>query len=113
MSELSKLTHPERVFLAGAIKATILGDGAIEESELEDFEAIYRNLDFTDYEDDLAEFERTVPDEAAFFQAARKIESPTARDLILKTVYDLMLQNGEPADAVEGIFMRLNAIWTK
>ncbi len=38
MSELSKLTHPERVFLAGAIRTTILGDGAIEESELEDFE---------------------------------------------------------------------------
>ncbi len=111
MSELSKLTHPERVFLAGAIKTTILGDGALADVELEDFEAIYRKLDFEDYEADLAEFERTVPDEAAFFEGAKKITSPEARDLILRTVYDLMLHNGEPTDSAEGIFMRLNAIW--
>jgi hypothetical protein len=113
MSELSKLSHPERVFLAGAIRTTILGDGVIEESELEDFEAIYRSLSFDDYEEDLAEFERTTPDEASFYEAARRIVSPAARDLILKTVYDLMLQNGAPADSQEGIFMRLNAIWQK
>jgi hypothetical protein len=113
MSELSKLAHPERVFLAGAIKTTILEDGSIEESELEDFESIYRNLDFTDYAEDLAEFERTVPDEAAFFAAATNISNPAAQDLILKTVYDLMLQNGAAADSQEGLFMRLNAIWKK
>ncbi len=111
MSELSKLTHPERVFLAGAIKTTMLGDGGIEESELEDFEAIYRKLEFSDYEADLEEFERTVPDEEAFYEAAKKISSPAAQDLVLKTVYDLMLQNGEPTDSTEGVFMRLNGIW--
>jgi hypothetical protein len=111
MSDLSKLTHPERVFLAGAIKTTILGDGAMAEEELEDFEAIYRKLEFSDYEADLAEFERTVPDEAAFFEEAKKITNPAARDLILRTVYDLILHNGEPTDSTEGIFMKLNAIW--
>jgi hypothetical protein len=111
MSELSKLNHAERVFLAGAIRTTIVGDGSIAESELDDFDAIYKNLDFTDYEQDLAEFERTVPDEAAFYEAAGRITSPAARDLILKVVYDLMLQNGAAVDETEGIFMRLNGMW--
>jgi hypothetical protein len=113
MSALEKLSHTERVFLAGCIKTTMLADGVIAESELDDLDVIYRNLDFNDYEEDLEEFEKSVKDEDAFFEMARGISNPEVQDFILRIVYDISLQNGAPGDSQESIFVKLDSLWKK
>jgi hypothetical protein len=113
MPELAYLSHEERVFLAGCIRAVILAAGSFQESELKDLDKIYQKLDFLDYEKCLDEFEEKYPDESSFQSAAQGITRPAAQDLILTTVYDLTIQNGAPEDAQEGIFMRLTKLWEK
>jgi hypothetical protein len=105
------LTHEEKVLLAGAIRATIVGDGTIEGAELDDLDRIYQRLNFQDYEQCLEEYERQVPDAEAFDRAARAITNPEARDVILQVVYDLSLHSGTAEGPQERVFDRLNAIW--
>jgi len=107
------LTHDEKVLLAGAIKTTIVGDGAIEGPELDDLDQISRRLSFHDYEQCLEEFEQRVPDEDAFYEAARAITNPQAQDVILHVVYDLSLHSGAAEGPQERVFDRLNAIWRR
>ena len=113
MPEMSRLSHEEKVFFAGCIRAVMLADGSIQEAELKDLDKIYRKLDFHDYEECLDEFEDKAPDEDAFLSEAKKIANPAAQDLILNTVYELTVQNGAPQDAQEGIFMKLTRLWEK
>lgn len=113
MPDLSRLSHAEKVFFAGCIRAVMLADGSIQESELKDLDKIYRKLDFHDYEECLDEFEERAPDEDSFLKEAGEITNPEAQDLILKTVYELTVQNGAPEDAHEGIFMKLTRLWEK
>ncbi len=111
MEALHSLTHPEKVFLAGAIRATIVGDGSIEGAELDDLDQIYKRLEFHDYEQCLDEFEQEVPDEEAFYEAARAVTRPEAQDVILDVVYDLSVHSGAPEGPQERVFDRLNRIW--
>ncbi len=111
MADLAQLSHFEKVFFAGCIRALILADGSIQEAELKDLDKIYRKLDFHDYEECLDEYEEKYPDEESFMKAASQITSSAAQDLILKTVYDLTIQNGAPEDSQEGIFLKLSKLW--
>jgi len=113
MAELAHLSHAEKVFLAGCIRAVMLADGSIQEAELKDLDRIYRKLEFHDYEQCLDEFEEKAPDEDGFMKEAAGITDPAAQDLILKTIYELTVQNGAPEDAQEGIFMKLTRLWEK
>ena len=113
MSELGRLSHNEKVLLAGCIRAVMLAGGSIQDAELRDLDKIYRSLDFHDYEECLDEFEEKYPDQDSFLKAAEQVVNPEAQDLILKTVYDLSIQNGAPEDAQEGIFMTLSRMWEK
>jgi hypothetical protein len=113
MLALAHLSHSERVFFAGCIRAVILADGSIQEAELKDLDKIYRRLDFHDYEKCLDEYEEKLPDEESFMKAAAQITNPAAQDLILKTIYDLTIQNGAPEDSQEGIFLKLSKLWQK
>ena len=111
MSELSHLSRAERVFFSGCIRAVMLADGNIQEAEVKDLDRIYKRLGFHDYEECLDEFEEKAPDEAAFMNEAAAIRNPAAQDLILKTVYELTVQNGAPEDAEQAIFMKLSKLW--
>jgi len=113
MPELSQLSHAEKVFFAGSIRAVMLADGSIQDAELKDLDRIYRNLDFHDYEQCLDEFEENAPDEDSFMKEAARITNPATQDLILKTIYELTVQNGAPEDSQEGIFMKLTRLWEK
>jgi hypothetical protein len=113
MSELDRLSHHERVLLAGCIRAAMIADGAIQEAELSDLDKIYKSLDFHDYEQCLDEYEEKYPDQDSFLKAAAEVTNPAAQDLILKTVYDLVMQSGAPDDAQEGVFMTLSRLWEK
>jgi hypothetical protein len=113
MPELSHLSHDERVFLAGCIRTIMLADGGIEDAELKDLDRIRGRLGFDDYEECLDEFEAMAPDEGSFLKRAAAIRSLEAQDLILKTVYELTVQNGAPTDDQESIFLKLSRIWKK
>ncbi len=113
MPDLSRLSHAEKVFFAGCIRAAILADGSIQEAELRDLDKIYRKLDFHDYEECLDEFEEKAPDEDSFPKEAERIRNLETQDLILKTVYELTVQNGAPEDAQEGIFQKLSRLWER
>jgi len=111
MTELARMSHEEKVFFAGCIRAVMLADGSIQEAEVKDLDKIYRRLEFHDYEECLDEFEKKAPDEDAFMKEAAKITNPAAQNLILRTLYELNVQNGVPEDAQEGIFMKLSRLW--
>lgn len=113
MTELSQLDRAERVFFAGCIRAVMLADGSIQEAEVKDLDRIYKRLGFHDYEECLAEFEEKASDEAGFMKEAAAVRNPAAQSLILKTIYELTVQNGAPADAEEAIFMRLSRLWER
>ncbi len=113
MSDLEKLNHEERVFLAGCIRAIILADGTFRASELDDLDSIYRRLGFDDYEACLEEFESRIKDEDGFWQEARRTDRTAARDVILQVAYELTLQNGVPDPSQENIEQKLRALWKK
>ncbi len=113
MPELSRLSHEEKVFFAGCIRAVLLADGSIQEAEVKDLDRIYRRLNFHDYEQCLGEFEEKATDEDAFMREAKAITNPAAQDLILKTIYELTVQNGVPEDNEEAIFMKLSRLWER
>ena len=113
MSELDRLSHSEKVLLAGSIRAVTIAGGISEEAELSDLDRITKSLHFQDFEECLDEFEQKYPDEDSFLKAAALVTNAGAQDLILKTVYDLSIQNGAPDEAQEGIFMTLSRLWEK
>ena len=113
MSELDRLSHSEKVLLAGSIRAVIVAGGISEEAELSDLDRITSSLDFRDYEQCLDEFEEKYPDEESFLEAASQVTNPAAQELILKAVYDMSIQNGAPDEEQEGIFTTLSKLWEK
>jgi hypothetical protein len=113
MTELSQMDRAERVFLAGCIRAVMLADGNIQEAELDDLDKIYKRLGFHDYEECLDEFEKKAPDETGFMAEAAAVRNPAAQDLILKTIYELTVQNGPPEHAEQAIFMKLSRLWER
>ena len=111
MIDVRKLKKEERVFLAGCIRAIAMADGSIEEEELQDIDSILKRLKFRDYEECLVEFEENVKDEESFYEYAKKIKDKEARDLILKTVYELSLHDGVASESEFSIFDKLNKLW--
>ena len=72
MSEVDKLNHNERVFLAGCIKTIIMADGDITGIELKDIDNLYKEDNFTDFRECLEEFESIV-DTKEDLELVRKI----------------------------------------
>ena len=111
MPDVRKLSKDERVFLAGCIRAVTMANGSIDEEELEDIDSILKKLKFWDYEECMVEFEENIKDEESFYQYAQRITSKEAQDIILRTIYELTLQDGIPSGSEESIFEKLNKIW--
>ncbi len=113
MIGVEHLSHKEKVFLAGCIRAVILSDGAFEDAELKDLDRLEGVLRFDDFEECLDEFEQNIPDQDGFMKEAAAIQNPETQDLILKTVYELSVQNGASEAALEGVFTKLRKLWEK
>jgi hypothetical protein len=112
MSDLEKLSHDEKVFLAGCVKSLILSDGSISETELSDLDELAEIEGFYDFDECLAEFEEEVKNNDDFFNRAKEITSRATRELILKYLDEISLQNGFPARE-ERIFLdELVKIWS-
>ena len=112
MIDISFMCHEERVFLAGCIETIIVADSNIEENELENLDRAVKELNFEDFDDCLSEFESQIKDSETFFEKAETITKPEVKDAILKIIYDFLRSNGIPEKSEEGLFERLNKMWT-
>ena len=102
MSEIEKLSLDERIFLAGCVKTMILADGNVTESELSDIDDITKHLE---------EFEKQVTSSEDFWELAREITSPKSRDIILKYLDEVSIQDGFPDVAEKKFFNQLVECW--
>ena len=113
MSKLAQMNHEEKILLAGCMRAAIVADGTFDEAEMQDLEKISRELEFSDFEECLEEFEaKNVEDEYLLTSAAR-VKNPAVQDVILRVVYDLSLQNGAQDDPQAELFQKLNQLWER
>jgi hypothetical protein len=111
MKEISALTTHEKVFLAGCIKNMILADGVFDDSELNELDVLLDELDFTDYEECLMEFENGVNDSDSFWEMAETIEDQETHEMILEVLYDLSIQKGLEESTEKNLLSGLKEIW--
>lgn len=112
MTDISFMSHDERVFLAGCIETIIVADSNIEENELENLDKTLKELNFEDFDDCLSEFESQIKDSETFFEKAETITKPEVKDIILKIIYEFLRANGIPEKSEESLFKRLSKLWT-
>lgn len=112
MTDISFMSHEERVFLAGCIETVIVADSNIEENELENLDKTLKELNFEDFDDCLSEFESQIKDSETFFEKAETITKPEIRDAILEILYEFVRSNGIPEKSEGSFFERLKDLWT-
>lgn len=111
MKEVSSFEGLERIFFAGCIKNLIMADRNFNESELNELEKLLEDLDFSDYEEALEEFESTVHDTDTFWEMAESIENPETQEIIIEILYDLAIQKGIEEPSEEHLISQLKEIW--
>jgi hypothetical protein len=118
VAKADKLSHQDKVFLVGCVKTMLLDESEIEmaeidlqELELQDMERLFGRLGLPDYESYMNEFDEEVRTRESFWAAAAKISNPRARDLILKSVYELMRESGAPSESQQRLFDELRTLW--
>ncbi|MBN1411361.1 MAG: hypothetical protein JW969_11000 [Spirochaetales bacterium] len=111
MSDIKKLNHDEKVFLAGCIKYMITVDGKIQDEELTEIPDLFPNVPFDDFESCLNEFELKVKDMDDLWDMAEEIKFETPRDIILRCLYDVALLDGMPAKEEMKFFKELSRVW--
>jgi hypothetical protein len=111
MSDIGKLNHEEKVFLAGCLKAMILADGTISRSEITDIDQLFSREGFDDFDSHLGEYEENVKSNEEFWNYAKKISSPASREIILRHLYEISLRDGVPAVEEKKFFDRLKEFW--
>lgn len=108
---LSDFTNIEKTFLAGCIKSIILADGKIEDEELADLQEILGDLNFSDYEVHLKNFEDQVKDEETFWAMSESMDREEAKDSILSIIYELSLQEGYQAETSKILINKIKESW--
>jgi uncharacterized tellurite resistance protein B-like protein len=111
MAEIEKLSLDERIFLAGCIKTMIMADGNISESELSDIDDLFRMEGFEDFDECLEEFEKQVISYEDFWELAAEITSSRSRDIILKHLDEVSIQDGFPDMAEKKFLNQLIECW--
>lgn len=113
MSDISKLEHTEKVFLAGCIKTMLLADGNISQAEIDDINKLYDVEHFEDFEDCLTEFENNVNDEEAFLNSAKKITNPDTQDIIIGQLFSISIDDGVQSTQEAHVIKKLKSLWGK
>ena len=111
VADVERLSHAEKVFLAGCVKSMILSNSQIDESQIEDMERLFGSLGLPNYEEYLTEFEDSVSGWEDFFSRAEQITRPEARKVILESTYEVLIQDGLLDESEEGLFRKLSALW--
>jgi uncharacterized tellurite resistance protein B-like protein len=113
MSELTKLSLDDRIFLAGSIKTMILADGNISASELSDIEDLFKLEGFDDFDECLEEFEKRITTIEEYWEMAAGISDQKVRDIILKYLDEVALMDGFPDTSEKKFFNRLVETWNE
>ena len=108
---VSPLTNQEKIFLAGCIKSMLLSDGIIDEQEISELDVLINHLHFGDFDQRLEEFEASAKDEDGFWEMAKHIERPETREIILRSLREIMLRTGVPNESEEHLIKRLERAW--
>jgi hypothetical protein len=110
MSNIGKLRHDEKVFLAGCIKNLVKIDGKVREEELVRLPELFPDITFNGYQDCVYEFECRVKNQADFWKFAREIKYVT-RQAILGCLYDISVQDGFAERTEMNFFNELSEFW--
>ncbi|MBN2533235.1 MAG: TerB family tellurite resistance protein [Spirochaetales bacterium] len=113
MADLEKLSFDDRVFLAGSLKTMILADGNITDSELSDIEALSDLEGFDDYEECLKEFEKRITSDEEYWELAKEIASEKSREIILKYLDEVSIQDGFTDTAEKKFLNQLIELWNE
>ena len=113
MSDITKLEHNEKVFLAGCIKTLLLSDGNISQAEIEDIDKLYDVEHFDDFEECLTEFENKIREEEDFINSAKEITNSDTQDIILSRLFSISIDDGVQNTSEAHIINKLKSIWNK
>lgn len=108
---VSPLTNQEKIFLAGCIKSMLLSDGTIDEQEISELDVLITRLKFGDFDRRLEEFEELAKDEEGFWEMAKRVERPEAKEIILRSLREILLRTGIPGESEEHLIKRLERVW--
>jgi hypothetical protein len=111
LKEVTSLSKGERIFLAGCLKNMILADGAFDEAELNELDVVLEELEFSDYEECLTEFEDLVTDNESFWEMAETVDDRETQELILEVLFDLSIQKGIEESTEKNFLGRLKQTW--
>jgi hypothetical protein len=111
MSDIEKLSHAEKVFLAGCIKTAVMADGNISTDEIDSIDDLYAQDNFSDYSACLSEFESKVKTSDDFWNMARSIINKESQEIILNHIGDFELQDGITNTRIEDFLVQLKSIW--
>jgi uncharacterized tellurite resistance protein B-like protein len=119
--DLNSLTHDEKVFFAGSLRAMILADGVIEDAEIAWVDRIRDEDRFEDMDQCLDEFTSRVealggsisagkPPEA-YWQLAAQLSRVEAQRSILGAMEQISMRDGYQKKAEVDFFVRLRETW--
>jgi len=111
LSDVQDLNEQEKIFLAGAIKALILGEGEPDSRTLDDLDRIVKGLGFDDFDQHLERFEKAVVTDGDFEFLARNLFHPAAKTLITRVLWDLALQKGFASPEDEELIRKIRGWW--
>jgi len=111
LSEVQELNEQEKIFLAGSIKALIMGEGEPDPRTLDDLDRIVKGLGFDDFDEHLERFEKAVVTDDDFEFLARNLFHPGAKTLITRVLWDLALQKGFASPEDEDLIRKIRGWW--
>jgi len=111
MSDIGDLNEQEKIFLAGAIKVLILGEGEAGAPTLDDLDRIVEGLGFDDFDEHLERFEKIVVHDEDFEFLASNIFHGPAKTLITRVLWDLALQKGFASPEDEELIKNIRRWW--
>ncbi|WP_028972669.1 TerB family tellurite resistance protein [Spirochaeta cellobiosiphila] len=111
MADVQTLNDKEKQFLAGSIKSMVLADGQIDDEEIQEITKITNELNFSDFDQSLEQFEIIVKDQETFWDLSKTITDTSKQDIILDILYDLSLQEGYSHLSQNKLINKIKQIW--
>lgn len=111
MSDVTELNEQEKVFLAGAIKVLLQGEGLAAQQTWDDLDRIVEGLGFMDFDEHLERFEKVVVTDQDFEFLARNIFHAPAKTLITRVLWDLAIQKGFASPEDEELIQKVRSWW--
>ncbi|WP_455383538.1 hypothetical protein [Salinispira pacifica] len=112
MFGIGDLSHREKVFFAGCLRGMILADGYAKDEEVAGLNQLRDDFDFSDLDECLDEFERTVRNQDQFWDMAAQVTRKEARELILRRLDEISRLDGYKSTNETEFYDRLERSWS-